>query len=49
VLYLSLDDRRTHRIQEVTAGHKKIHFEYRRNLADTIGHERTRHDAGSGP
>jgi hypothetical protein len=28
---------------------KKIHFEYRRNLEDTRGHERTRHDAGSGP
>jgi hypothetical protein len=28
---------------------KKIHLEYRRNLADTVGHERTRHDAGSGP
>src|SRR5207249_9603118 len=28
---------------------KKIHFEYRRNRADTRGHERTRHDAGLGP
>ncbi len=28
---------------------KKIHFESRRKLADTIGHGGTRHDAGSGP
>ncbi len=28
---------------------KKIQFEYRRNRADTTGHERTRHCAGSGP
>ncbi len=28
---------------------KKIHFEYRRNRADTTGHERRRHCAGSGP
>src|SRR5258708_23980697 len=28
---------------------KKIEFEYGRNRADTIGHERTRHSAGSGP
>ncbi len=28
---------------------KTILLEYRRNLADTTGHERTRHHAGSGP
>jgi hypothetical protein len=28
---------------------KKIQVEYRRNRADTTGHERTRHCAGSGP
>jgi hypothetical protein len=28
---------------------KKIQFEYRRNRADTTGHERTRDCAGSGP
>jgi hypothetical protein len=28
---------------------KTIQFEYRKNRADTTGHERTRHCAGSGP
>jgi len=34
------------RLQE---GTKRIQLEYRWNLADTTGHERTRHHAGSGP
>ena len=41
--------RGTERKQEDTSGHEAVAFGYGGTRADTAGHERTRHTAGSGP